>query len=98
MCWLTPIISRANQPTSTVYDSQNTTFFQYSFGWDVTNVNTIPSMESPRPFMQTTDPVSYVVFSVSNSTSVALYASLDYGHGPYQVVSYNNSILAGARN
>ncbi|EIM84657.1 uncharacterized protein STEHIDRAFT_112247 [Stereum hirsutum FP-91666 SS1] len=83
----------AKSPTSTAYDSLNTTFFRYSSGWQTTSVSNIPSAATPAPFESTVNPNSTFSFSISNATSVAVNASLNIGHGPYQVTIDNDASL-----
>ncbi|TFY75879.1 hypothetical protein EWM64_g8132 [Hericium alpestre] len=76
----------AASPSQQMFDNQNTTFFQYSSGWSTATDPQIPSSSDPRPYHQTSQKDTAVSFSFTNTTTLAINGSINWGHGLYQVV------------
>ncbi|KAH9858295.1 hypothetical protein C2E23DRAFT_865199 [Lenzites betulinus] len=73
-------------PTSVVYPATNTTFMQYSGGWQVQNDpnGQIPSKANPAPYYEADTPPASVAFSFQG-TGIAVNGSRNWGSGVYDV-------------
>ncbi|KAF7794350.1 hypothetical protein EIP86_005484 [Pleurotus ostreatoroseus] len=74
-----------DQTAALVVDNQNTTVLHYSGSWSLTNDPQVPNTQHPSPFHVSTDAGDSMALNFTGAAAIAVNASTNYGHGPYNV-------------
>ncbi|KAJ7770290.1 hypothetical protein DFH07DRAFT_768798 [Mycena maculata] len=78
------IVSTVGNPAQVFYDNSNSAL-AYSGQWTSQTVQGIPNSSVSVPFHQTLNTGASVTMNFANAVALALYASVNFGHGLYSV-------------